>query len=68
MKWMPVISILYSTFLLSACGLNHTDVLESHEIIASPANRWIHWHDTVPLDVTEAKIKTHHDCPSAPSD
>jgi hypothetical protein len=60
--------LLLVTLGLTACSLNHTDTLEPHQIIASPEHRWVHWQDSAPVDMTHAKVKSHYDCPSAPSD
>lgn len=65
MKWIAVLS---SAFILTACTGSNTDAIERHQIIASPENRWVHWGEEPPLDVTEAKVTSNHDCPSTPSD
>lgn len=50
-------------FLLTACNNHATDAVSYQEVIASPPNRWIHWGETQPVDVTQAIEKSNDICP-----
>lgn len=62
------ITVLLSLALLTACIGNNTDSLEPHQIIESPKQRWTHWNEETPIDVTEEKIITNHTCPHSYAD
>lgn len=61
MKW---IVLLLPFSFLTACTGSNTDALEPHQIVAAPINKWVHWNEEVPVDVTEDKIiKAKRICP-----
>ena len=67
MKWML---FLLSGFALTGCFNDNRDLdaLASHQIIAAPANRWVHWRDETPVDVSEEKVISHKPCQRKPVD
>ncbi len=54
MKWMVVLCTLLT---LTGCYRNGRDALETHQVIAEPTKRWIHWQDEEPIDVTKDRVK-----------
>ncbi len=59
MKW---IAILCTLFVLTSCYKNGRDAIESHQIIAEPGTRWIHWGQETPVDVTEERVDSVKPC------
>lgn len=61
--------LLLPCSLLAACTGSNTDALEPHQIVSAPKNRWVHWNEEVPVDVTEDKIiKAKRICPERYAD
>lgn len=53
-------------YILTGCTGSNTDSLEPHQIVSAPGNRWVHWNENAPVDVTQEKtIKTKRVCPQS---
>ena len=65
MKW---IIMLLSGLALAGCFNDNRDALESHQIIAAPKNRWVHWGQENPVDVSEGEVISHKPCKRKPVD
>jgi hypothetical protein len=63
MKWLLVLCALAT---LTSCNKNGRDALETHQIIAEPKTRWIHWQQEEPVDVTEERVKSIRPCQKIP--
>ncbi len=63
MKNMKKKILLMSCLLLSGCIGSNTDPLEPRQIIASPQNKWIHWDENPPVDVSQEEVQTGSICP-----
>jgi len=63
-KWL-----LFPFLFLTACTGSNTDPLEPHQIVNAPENRWVHWSENAPVDVTQEKaIRSKRVCPQGVSD
>jgi len=65
MKW---IFFVLSGVALTGCFNDRLDELSTHQIIAAPANRWVHWGQQNPVDVSEEKVISHKPCKKNPVD
>ena len=63
MKWMLVV---FMGLVLLGCFNDSLDELSSHQIIAAPANHWVHWGQENPVDVTEKMDNSHKACQKKP--
>jgi hypothetical protein len=65
-KWL----VLFLPFsFLTACTGSNTDPLEPHQIVTASGNRWVHWDENAPVDVTQEKtIRPKRVCPQGVSD
>lgn len=52
---MRRVNLLWMILILSGCHHNGRDALASHQIIAEPSNRWVHWEQEEPVDVTKPR-------------
>jgi hypothetical protein len=52
MKWIAMLSVF---LMLTSCYRNGRDAIEAHQVIAEPSNRWVHWGQEDPINVTEDK-------------
>lgn len=39
-----------------------TDALSTHQIIAEPRPKWVHWGQEAPIDVSEERVISHKPC------
>lgn len=46
----------------SGCYKNGRDAQEPHQIVAEPANKWIHWQQEEPVDVTNERETSVKPC------
>ena len=53
---MNRIAVLCLLLMLASCYRNGRDALESHQIIAEPNTRWVHWEQEAPVDVTQDRL------------
>lgn len=65
MKWI--------VFLLSGCALtgcfnDSLDEISPHQIIAAPENRWVHWGQQNPVDVSDKDDNSYKACQKKPID
>lgn len=59
MKYLLVLAALLS---LNSCYKNGRDAQEPHQIIAEPKNRWVHWQQEAPVDVSEDRETSVKPC------
>ncbi len=52
-------AVLCMLLIVTSCYRNGRDALESHQIIAEPSTRWVHWQQEEPVDVTKGRIIKH---------
>ncbi len=59
MKWL---AMLCAIFILTCCHRNGRDAIESHQVLAEPNNRWVHWDRDPPINVTEERVNSKAPC------
>lgn len=56
-KWTLILC-----FIIGGCYQNGRDAIATHQIIAEPKSRLIHWQEEVPIAVTEKRINEPEPC------
>lgn len=65
---MKRIVFLLSGLALTGCFNDSLDKLSTHQIIAAPENRWVHWGQENPVDVSDKEDRSHKACQRKPVD